>query len=192
MLKKPMLVTDEYLALLEHEHSKGDWGTTSHLLAPRILPFLVASGSKEFLDYGAGRGTLKNAPEMQGYTAYEYDPAIAKISMTPEPCDFVVCTDVLEHVEPDCLRNVMEDLKRLVVNKGYLIVALVPAFAVLKDGRNAHIMLRESSWWENFIGQYFKIDSFKLYGLKGSVEYPWPEGKYPYGKVDIHISPLDN
>ena len=100
--------------------------------------------------------------------------------------------DVLEHIEPDCLRNVMEDLKRLVVNKGYLVVALVPAFMTLADGRNAHIMLREESWWHNFVSQYFKIDSFKLYGLKGGREYPWPEGKYPYGKVDIHISPLDN
>jgi hypothetical protein len=191
-LKKPILLTDKYLALLEHEHSKGEWGTTSHLLAHRVLPALIKSGSKELLDYGAGRGTLKNAPEMQGYTVYEYDPAIAKISMTPEPCDFVVCMDVLEHVEPDCLRNVMEDLKRLVVNKGYLVVALVPAFMNLADGRNAHIMLREESWWHNFVSQYFKIDSFKLYGLKGGREYPWPEGKYPYGKVDIHISPLDN
>ncbi|MCT2531017.1 class I SAM-dependent methyltransferase [SAR92 clade bacterium H921] len=176
---------------MEHQHTHTGWGTTSHLLTPCVLPLLIESGSRELLDYGAGKGTLKNAPELQGYTVHEYDPAISKISMTPDPCDFVVCLDVLEHIEPECLRNVMEDLKRVVIQHGYLVVSLVPAFTTLSDGRNAHIMLREAPWWRDFIGQYFKIDSFKLYGLKSGSKYPWADGLYPYANVHITISPRD-
>ena len=184
------LISAGYLAIMKHSHAEDEWGTTAHLNAYRILPWLINSGSNTLLDYGAGKGSFKNAPEMQGYTVHEYDPAIPKISKSPAPCGFVVCIDVLEHVEPECLRSVMEDLKRVGINEGYFIISLVPAYLTLIDGRNAHIMLREASWWENFVGQYFKITGFRPFGLKSGVSYPWPDGRYPYANVHINVKPL--
>lgn len=189
-MKKPILLTDEYLTLLEHEHSKGDWGVTSHLMAERLLPFLEASGTKEFLDYGAGRGTLKKCMSMAKFDVTEYDPAIAKISEPPEPNDFVICLDVLEHVEPQCLHNVLADLKRVVKKEAYFIISLVPSFASLRDGRNAHIMLQTDGWWYGTISKYFNIEMFRCYPLKEGAVYPWPKGTYKFGKVDMHLTPL--
>ncbi len=187
---KPILNTDAYLELCEHEHSKKEWGVTSHLMAERLLPFLEASGTKEFLDYGAGRGTLKKCMSMAKFDVTEYDPAIAKISETPEPNDFVICLDVLEHVEPECLHNVLADLKRVVKKEAYFIIALVPAFSTLKDGRNAHIMLQTDEWWYRTLSKYFTIEMCRVYPLKKSAKYPWPEGTYKFGKVDMHLTPL--
>ena len=46
---------------------------------------------------------------------YHYDPAIPEWSAPPAPRRFVACIDVLEHIEPDLLDNVLDDLKRVVL-----------------------------------------------------------------------------
>ncbi len=64
----------------------------------------------------------------------EYDPAVAGKDLPPEPADLVVCTDVLEHIEPDCLDDVLSDLARLTKKVLLVNISTRPAVKVLADG----------------------------------------------------------
>jgi len=59
----------------------------------------------------------------------------------------VACVDVLEHIEPDLLDHVLDDLKRLTEGILFATVTVVPAFKTLSDGRNAHLTVQPMSWW---------------------------------------------
>lgn len=185
------LISEEYRKQCALLHNSGVWGSTSHLMATRIEPLIRASGSKDYLDYGAGRCTLSESPCLSEFKAYEYDPAVPAISAIPEPRDFVVCTDVLEHIERDLIHNVMADLKRVVKKEGYFIVALVPALQILPDGRNAHILIETHEWWKELISEYFEIKSWKPYRLNKAGQVHFPLADWPYGKVDVHVTPKD-
>jgi hypothetical protein len=77
----------------------------------------------------------------------EYDPGIDGKEGMPKPCDLVVCTDVLEHVEPDKLEAVEDHLFRICGMGALLVIATRAANAILPDGRNAHLIVQPPAWW---------------------------------------------
>ena len=89
------------------------------------------------------------------YTPYE--PSNKLWSSTPEPTEFVACIDVLEHIEPELLDNVLNDLQRVVMKFGLFTIHTGPAAKTLPDGRNAHLIQEPLSWWEDKIKLRFKI-----------------------------------
>lgn len=113
------------------------------------------------LDYGCGKGLLaKGLP----YPIWEYDPAIPGKDISPRPADLVVCTDVLEHIEPDHLAAVLADLKRVVKKVGYFTIHTGPAKKTLPDGRNTHLIQRPRGWWKKVLQQVFTVQSIKEKG----------------------------
>jgi hypothetical protein len=54
---------------------------------------------------------------------------------------------VLEHIEPELLDNVLDDLQRVVEYFGFFTVHTGPAVKVLSDGRNAHLTQEDYTWW---------------------------------------------
>ena len=113
------------------------------------------------LDYGAGKQSLANA--MPWVRIAGYDPAIPELSKPPMPADLVVCTDVLEHVEPECLEDVLDDLRRLTLKAAYLEIATREALKHLEDGRNAHLIVQPMEWWLPRIWQRFSLRSLERY-----------------------------
>ena len=89
------------------------------------------------------------------YTPYE--PSNELWSSTPEPTEFVACIDVLEHIEPELLDNVLNDLQRVTMKFGLFTIHTGPAAKTLPDGRNAHLIQEPLSWWEDKIKLRFKI-----------------------------------
>ena len=86
-----------------------------------------------------------------------YDPCIPGLDSIPEPADFVVCTDCLEHIEPDYLDNVLDDLNRVTKKIGFFAIATGPAVKILDDGRNAHLIQEGMDWWKSRLETRFKI-----------------------------------
>lgn len=156
-----MLLSDSYRQLIEKEHQKDPkWGQTAVRRVSKILEFASRFPSKHILDYGSGSGSFGaylsvNHPE---YTVFEYEPAKADKASPPNPCEFVICVDVLEHVEPDCVDAVLDDLKRVVLHTGLFTVCMVPAGKILSDGRNAHLTIQPADWWLEKIRQRFTIE----------------------------------
>jgi 2-polyprenyl-3-methyl-5-hydroxy-6-metoxy-1,4-benzoquinol methylase len=168
-----MLITPEYLAQQRalHADPRG-YGTKGSKWAPTVLHEASWLGVETVLDYGCGQGSL--ARELRriepGLDVREYDPAIAGKTATPEPADLVVCTDVLEHIEPDCIQGVLDDLKRLTLKRAFIVVSLVPAGKTLPDGRNAHILLMPRQWWLDQLGERFTFEREVVREVKGHKE----------------------
>jgi hypothetical protein len=71
------------------------------------------------------------------------------------PADVVVCNDVLEHVEPEHLDEVLKHMASLAKKAIVLTVATVPAVKTLADGRNAHLIVENARWWYTKLEPYF-------------------------------------
>jgi 2-polyprenyl-3-methyl-5-hydroxy-6-metoxy-1,4-benzoquinol methylase len=87
----------------------------------------------------------------------EYDPAIAGKEASPAPADLVVCTDVLEHVEPELLDHVLDHLQGLARRLLFLVVATRSAKKTLEDGRNAHLIVEPDAWWRDTLERRLSI-----------------------------------
>lgn len=120
-------------------------------------------GIDSILDYGAGKQTL--AKSLSTLPVTSYDPAIEKISEKPEgKFDLVVCTDVMEHIEPDYLDAVLDDLRRYTGKMVFLNVATRPAVKSLPDGRNAHLIVEDYRWWWPKLVERFECVQFSRMG----------------------------
>ncbi len=140
-----MLISSDYRALNQRLHSeRPDYGTSGQRWAQIVSTLMQEHDCVSVLDYGCGKQTLQKA---LGFPIRQYDPCIEEFSATPEPADLVACTDVLEHIEADCIDSVLDDLKRVTGKVGFFTIATGPAKKTLPDGRNAHVLQRPVTWW---------------------------------------------
>ena len=159
------LITDDYLSTIKQVHKDANgWGVTaagkSYWKIKSAINFVKPA---TLLDYGAGAGRLKErlSKDFPDLRVYEYEPARDEVSGPGYPSDLVVCIDVLEHIEPECLKEVLIDLQRCVLNKGYITVAMYKASRILPDGRNAHLIIKDLQWWKKVLSVYFSIVNTK-------------------------------
>ena len=143
-----MLISDHYRNLLLKMHQKQrNFGMGSK----RRREYIQSLGFDDILDYGCGKGKLG--------LGRKYDPAIPEFSADPEPADLLVCTDVLEHIEPELLDNVLSHMKSKMKKAGYFTIGCAPAAKKLPDGRNAHLIVQPPEWWLEKLSHYFTVVS---------------------------------
>jgi len=155
-----MLITDAYLELNRHLHKHGVYGVYGSRWAAKVMSMRERLDCETALDYGCGKGTLRvslGSPEWMR----EYDPAIEG-KETAVKSDLIVCTDVLEHIEPGCLESVLKHIARKTGRYAFLNIATRPAQKTLADGRNAHLIVEQAPWWEERIAPYFHIKEFDV------------------------------
>jgi hypothetical protein len=163
------LITEEYREMQRKLHENPKYGVASLAYAPIIAQVIgqlrtaELLDATELLDYGAGKGRLGQALHEQLKTplkVHHYDPAVPLWSTPPEPCNLVACIDVLEHIEPNLLDNVLDDLKRVTLRYGIYTVHTQAAQKVLPDGRNAHLIQEPTHWWLPKITERFELVVF--------------------------------
>lgn len=154
-MAKPVLISAEYLQLNEQLHRENiAYGVGGDKHVKTVLQLAESLKTKNILDYGCGKGRLARGIP---WAISEYDPAIAGKTESPKPADLVVCTDVLEHIEPDKLVAVLDDLRRCVRSIGYFTINTGPAKKYLADGRNTHLIQRNKEWWAKMLSKFFTI-----------------------------------
>lgn len=176
--KHDLLITDYHRKLNIALHRKAEeqekaeapielYGQTGHVYAGAIA--LLAGilirkfGPITLLDYGCGNRTLSEMlPPITGLTIQHYDPCIEGLDARPEPADIVACTDVLEHVEPECLDNVLDDLRRVVKKALFLSVSTRVAKKSYSDGQNCHLIVEDHDWWRPKLKKRFHIVETKI------------------------------
>lgn len=145
------LISENYRALNSELHrTNSAYGISSSKWAATLRALAKSIKAETVLDYGAGKCRLREGLEEFGdipFALFEYDPAIEALQGGKHPADLVVCTDVLEHIEPDCLDAVLDDLRALTLKATFLTIATRPAKKFLADGRNAHLIQQPPSWW---------------------------------------------
>lgn len=182
------LISEEYKAQIRqlHEESEGRWGATASSRCYEIAEWLNGyrelSGAKDMLDYGSSNGKLQKQLRRRGlipeeFEIVEYDPGYED-RLYKRPCDLVLCVDVLEHIEPELLENVLVDLHRNTLKQGLFSIAMYAAKKSLPDGRNAHLIIEHQDWWKDRLSKYFHIEASRV--------------RNPHGNptLDVYVRPI--
>lgn len=150
------VISEEYRAMNRELHlSNKDYGTSGHRWAPFVRSLVRRHRLADVLDYGCGKQTLAKAlPDLE---IKGYDPAFEELSAPPAPADLVICGDVLEHVEPQHLDAVFDDIARCTRRFAFLVVATRPAQKALADGRNAHLCQFPANRWLSYVLPRFEV-----------------------------------
>jgi hypothetical protein len=141
------LTSSVYRDQLVELHRKQKWGADGAKHTDAVRALHAQYQPKTVLDYGCGENKLADSLAAE-FRISGYDPGIIGREKMPKPCDMVVCTDVLEHVEPEKLDAVLDHVHRLTGRVAYFVIDTKPANAILPDGRNAHLSLHDAHWWE--------------------------------------------
>lgn len=149
----------EYAKLQSEFHQqRPDYGISGHKYADNIAQLAKNLNTRDILDYGCGKCTLQKALP---FPIQNYDPFILEHAQRPLPADLVVCTDVMEHIEPDYVQNVIQDLHSLTKRAAFFQIATRPASKQLPDGRNAHLIQKDSGWWLMGFLPFFQLKAFQ-------------------------------
>jgi len=153
------LISEQYRLEQVQLHAKGNYGTTGKTYGHLVSDLVKSTGARSLLDYGCGsKQSLRTTLVIASDVVYEgYDPAVPEFSDRPIPSDIVCCIDVLEHIEPHFLGNVLSDLAYLCEPFGFFTIHTGPAQKVLSDGRNAHLIQEGSEWWLPKLREFFEI-----------------------------------
>src|SRR3990167_2396265 len=157
------LISEEYVVLNRRLHAENvNFGAGGDKWAKQIEQVAAKLNSTSVLDYGCGKGKLAKA--LPDLPIREYDPAVPGKDANPEPADLIVCTDVLEHIEPHCLKTVIKHIQRLALKCVVLTIHTGPADKILPDGRNAHLSQKPVRWWLEQINARFYIVQMQMVG----------------------------
>ncbi len=145
-----MLITEDYADQNRQLHlMREDYGSYGGMrFAGEVFRLCAELETTDVLDYGCGKATLN---QQLPFAVQCYDPCLPKYEEEPSPADIVVCTDVLEHVEPECIEDVLEHIHSLTKKVLLLNVAMYEAEKQLPDGRNAHVLVRPLEWWQDML-----------------------------------------
>lgn len=165
-VKRSRLISDDYRKQQEQMHENPDYGTASKYYAPLVARVINTYQVDRLLDYGAGKGNLLKTLHSQkllqrSVKVQHYEPAVAEWAFEPDPTEMVACIDVLEHIEPELLDNVLDDLKRVTQRIGAFSVSTAPAMKTLPDGRNAHLIQEDERWWLPKFMERFELHVFQ-------------------------------
>ena len=165
------MISDAYKAEQQRLHANNpNYGVASVEFAPRVSHLINQMGITDVLDYGAGKGRLGQSLEVNHpVTVTMYDPGIPGLDDAPEAHEMVCCIDVLEHIEPEHLDAVLDDLARVTKTVGFFTIHTGPAVKVLSDGRNAHLIQKPSSWWLPKIMERFELHAYNRVNSQGFV-----------------------
>ena len=116
------------------------------------------------LDYGCGHNLSlqKNLKPQREFRYQCYDPGVKEYADDPIPAQMVACIDVLEHIEPSCLEDVLDHLESLTEQVLFATVHMGPANKTLPDGRNAHLIQQPCQWWLPLLMERFDLQGFQM------------------------------
>lgn len=165
-----MLISDEYRQMQKQLHENPKYGVASLSFAPMVKNIIESNDIQTLTDYGAGKMRLAQALEkdkLQKKITYQpYDPAFEEYG-PQRKADLVCCIDVLEHIEPENLDNVLRDISSLMLKAAFITIHTGPAGKVLSDGRNAHLIQKPTSWWLPILCHYFEIGCLQKHHIMG-------------------------
>ena len=167
MSRQSSLFSAHYADLQSDLHERSQYGVASTAFAGIVAKICKAQNITSLCDYGAGRCRLNVELQKHGVTNLiynPYDPAFPEYG-PPVAADLVCCIDVFEHIEPAFLEANIEKIFSLTINLGFFSISTVPAQKTLKDGRNAHLIQENSSWWLQRLTHRF--DLRRLVAFKG-------------------------
>lgn len=162
------LISDGYREQQQNLHETTNYGTMAQHYGPLVSQIIEKLEVTHLLDYGCGRkmGLTKTLKVAHKLTYQGYDPGsgLEELMTAPIPAQMVCCIDVLEHVEPPFLENVLDHLADLTEVVAFITIHTGPAVKTLPDGRNAHLTQEPIEWWLPKICSRFDIQTLQKVG----------------------------
>ena len=152
------MITEAYLEQQRLMHEQHTYGNSGKKWASTVVKLAREIRAASVLDYGCGTGALIARVKVQALEldVREFDPAvIGKDDIPVDPADLVTCIDVLEHIEPEKLEEVIAHIRSLTKKMLFAVIATRPAGKKLPDGRNAHLIIENRFWWMARLGKHF-------------------------------------
>lgn len=157
-IEKPTLISDTYKELNKKLHEDNVmYGIGGGRHVKTVLDLRKSIAANSVGDYGCGKGLLGKELAKHDIAIFEHDPCIAGKEEPLPPVDLLVCTDVLEHIEPEKLKFVLDDMRRCLKKVGYFVISTRKAEKILADGRNAHLIIKDKHWWRAKLEKFFKV-----------------------------------
>lgn len=152
------LFTQDYKKLCEEFHQTNPrWGGGPAVSLPDVYDFLRKYDCDLITDYGCGKGNLARVINQKMYRWQLYDPFVPEYSRDPMPLPYLVCCDVLEHIEPGCLDAVLDHIAEITGKVAFVAICTEPARETLPDGRNAHLLVHDYAWWHAKLAEKFTV-----------------------------------
>jgi len=144
-----------------HENTTTMSGRTTVNNKDRIKEVIDRVNPVNVLDFGCGKGWQYTRQNMHEYWGIEkpvlYDPYVAKYNKLAgyrnRYFDLVLCVDVMEHILPNEVDNILHSLFFL-GNFVYFHIDTKPAIKTFSCGTNFHISLHDEDWWINKLNEY--------------------------------------
>lgn len=157
------LISRNYVEQNRLMHRAENFGAESFRWAQKAALLITEHGCVDALDYGCGKGTFATAlAQIKSIPVAEYDPAIPGKERLPKSADFLICNDVLEHIEPEFVDNVLDHIASLVRRVGLIGIATKYAVShTLPDGRNPHLSVHSGEWWQSKLESRFDVAPFR-------------------------------
>ena len=142
------VITEEYRRLNIELHAReAVYGSTGKRWAGTVRRLIARYRATSLLDYGCGKGSLVKVLA-KDIDVQQYDPAIEAYAAEPSPADIVTCTDVLEHIEPDLLGNVLDHIRSLTNKVAFFNISTrLDRFKLMADGSNPHKIIWDATRW---------------------------------------------
>ena len=129
-----------------------------------IKKIIQNNSYKTLLDYGSGKGDIylnktkygdKVFPPLKDYWNVKptlFDPGVIKFKKPKsKKFDITISVDVLEHIPPQDLYWVINEIFNFSNKAVFLNVACYAALKLLPNGQNAHVSIFSPEWWFGFI-----------------------------------------
>lgn len=156
------IISNEYREMLTDLHDVTPlWGTSGGAHRNKIIALIDSHEFTSVLDFGCGKGYLieqLKAHYRETINITGYDPCVGMYAHNFYiGSELVTCTDVLEHIEPELLDNVLREIGLRATKMVYFAISLVEAKQILPDGRNAHLIIQSRAWWMNKLYEHFPL-----------------------------------
>ena len=144
-----------------HKISTTMSGRTTVKNKDRIKTVIDKINPISVLDYGCGKGWQYTRNEIHKEWNIPmptlYDPYVEEYSKLPtyssKYFDMVLCVDVMEHILPEQVDEVLHQIFFL-GNFVYFHIDTKPAIKEFSCGTNFHISLHDKDWWINKLNEY--------------------------------------
>ena len=145
-------------AKLFHKLNKDNWiGEAIPEHKEAIFENIKNKNVNTILDYGCGKARFHKLlfKDLKHLKITKFDPAVEEFSNKPQGLfDLILCIDVLEHIEENKLKEIIEDIFNY-GNNVIFTITCYPATQILPNGKNAHYTIKEPNWWDELLKPYF-------------------------------------
>lgn len=173
---------------LEREKYSAVWNNPQYAVVspglrhlPGALEWMQPDAGAEFTDWGSGSGKASDSLYEQGYKVRMVDIAansykgandipltIASLWELPDDfgaTDYGICCDVMEHLPPDRIDQVLSEIAKRTNKAVYFQIALFHDSTFTENGP-LHLSVFPVNWWKIKLLEHFRSAEFKTIRVK--------------------------